>query len=35
MFCRLNARRIATRYAKLARNFLLVVGLGAAAAFWL
>lgn len=36
MFCRLkDFRRIATRYDKLARNFLSAVSLAAAVAFWL
>lgn len=36
MFCRLkDFRRIATRYDKLSRNFLSVVSLAAAVAFWL
>jgi len=36
MFCHLkDLRRIATRYAKLARNFLSAVSLAAAVAFWL
>lgn len=36
MFCRLkDFRRIATRYDKLARNFLSAVSLAAAIAFWL
>lgn len=36
MFCRLkDFRRIATRYDKLARNFLSAVALAAAVAFWL
>lgn len=36
MFCRLkDFRRIATRYDKLACNFLAVVSLAAAVAFWL
>ena len=36
MFCRLkDFRRIATRYDKLARNFLSAVTLAAAIAFWL
>ncbi|KPF52371.1 hypothetical protein IP65_16580 [Novosphingobium sp. AAP1] len=36
MFCRLkDFRRIATRYDKLARNFLSAVCLAAAVAFWL
>ncbi len=36
MFCRLkDFRRIATRYDKLARNFLSAVSLAAAAAFWI
>ena len=36
MFCRLkDFRRIATRYDKLARNFLLAVSLAAAVAFWI
>lgn len=34
-FCRLkDFRRIATRYDKLARNFLSAIALGAAVAFW-
>lgn len=36
MFCRLkDFRRVATRYDKLARNFLSAVHLAAAVAFWL
>ena len=36
MFCRLkDFRRIATRFGKLARNFLSAVSLAAAIAFWL
>jgi hypothetical protein len=35
MFCRLKDFRIATRYDKLARNFLSAVSLAAAVAFWL
>lgn len=36
MFCRLkDFRRVATRYDKLARNFLSAVHLAAAIAFWL
>lgn len=36
MFCRLkDFRRIATRYDKLARNFLSAVSLAAAAPFWI
>ena len=36
MFCRLkDFRRVATRYDKLARNFLSAVRLAAAVAFWL
>ena len=36
MFCRLkDFRRIATRYDKLARNYLSAVALAAAVAFWL
>ena len=36
MHCRLkDFRRIATRYDKLARNFLSAVDLAAAIAFWL
>ncbi len=36
MFCRLkDFRRIATRYDKLARNFLSAINLAAAVAFWL
>ena len=36
MFCRLkDFRRIATRYDKLARNYLSAVALAAAIAFWL
>lgn len=36
MFCRLkDFRRIATRYDKLARNFLSAISLAAAVAFWL
>ena len=36
MFCRLkDFRRIATRYDKLARNFLSALSLAAAIAFWL
>ncbi|BAI96218.1 hypothetical protein Sj15T_05390 [Sphingobium sp. TA15] len=36
MFCRLkDFRRIATRYGKLARNFLSAVSFAAAVAFWL
>ena len=36
MFCRLkDFRRVATRYDKLARNFLSAVQLAAAIAFWL
>jgi transposase len=36
MFCRLkDFRRIATRYDKLAQNFLSAVSLAAAIAFWL
>ena len=36
MFCRLkDFRRIATRYDKLARNYLAAVHLAAAVAFWL
>jgi transposase len=36
MFCRLkDFRRVATRYDKLARNFLSAVSLAAAIAFWL
>ena len=36
MFCRLkDFRRVATRYDKLARNFLAAVHLAAAVAFWL
>ncbi|WP_432762840.1 transposase [Altererythrobacter rubellus] len=36
MFCRLkDFRRVATRYDKLARNFLSAVSLAAAVAFWL
>ncbi len=36
MFCRLkDFRRIATRYDKLARNYLSAVALDAAIAFWL
>ena len=36
MFCRLkDFRRIATRYDKLARNFLSAVSLATAVAFWL
>jgi transposase len=36
MFCRLkDFRRIATRYDKLARNYLSAVHLAAAIAFWL
>ena len=35
MFCRLNDfRRIATRYDKIARNFITAVSLAAAATFW-
>jgi transposase len=35
MFCRLkDFRRVATRYDKLARNFLSAVALAAAIAFW-
>lgn len=34
-FARLRPRRIATRYDKLARNFLSAVSLAAAVAFWL
>ena len=36
MFCRLkDFRRVATRYDKLARNFLSAVSLAAAVAFWI
>lgn len=36
MFCRLkDFRRVATRYDKLARNYLSAVHLAAAVAFWL
>jgi transposase len=36
MFCRLkDFRRVATRYDKLATNFLSAVSLAAAVAFWL
>jgi len=36
MFCRLkDFRRVATRYDKLARNYLSAVALAAAIAFWL
>lgn len=36
MFCRLkDFRRIATRYDRLARNFLSAISLAAAVAFWL
>ena len=36
MFCRLkDFRRVATRYDKLARNYLSTVALAAAIAFWL